>query len=186
MLFEIVAQCAQAVGMMRILYVQSKLTFDKMQEVAPILSDYQLERGKPMPSLFHSRVQTRLTVLLDKLEPKYLCFSELSLALNEWESVPDLSLYSKSDIDVLQDEAKVTRPPLCVIEILSASQTLDSVVDKTQKYFERGVKSCWIVIPRLKCIYVFENATTYEVYREHQSVIDKQLGIELPLAEVFR
>jgi Uma2 family endonuclease len=157
-----------------------------MQEVAPSISEYQLERGKPMPSLLHSRVQTRLAVLLAKLEPKYMCFSELSLALNEWESVPDLSLYSKSDIDTSQDEAKVTRPPLCAIEILSASQTLDSLVDKTQKYFEHGVKSCWIVIPRLKSIYVFENATTYEVYRDHQVLMDKQLGIEVLLGEVFR
>ncbi len=139
-----------------------------------------------MPSLLHSRVQTRLAVFLDKFEPNYLYFSELSLALNEWESVPDLSLYSKSDLDVSQDEAKVTRPPLCTIEILSASQTLDSLLDKAQKYFEHGVKSCWIVIPRLKSIYVFENATTYEVYRDHQVLMDKQLGIEVPLAEVFR
>ncbi len=139
-----------------------------------------------MPSLLHSRAQTRLAVLLDKFEPNYLYFSELSLALNEWESVPDLSLYSKSDLDVSQDEAKVTRPPLCTIEILSASQTLDSLLDKAQKYFEHGVKSCWIVIPRLKSIYVFENATTYEVYRDHQVLMDKQLGIEVPLAEVFR
>ncbi len=139
-----------------------------------------------MPSLLHSRAQTRLAVLLDKLEPNYLCFSELSLSLNEWESVPDLSLYAKSDVELSQDEAKVTRPPLCAIEILSASQTLDSLIDKVQKYFEHGVKSCWIVIPRLKSIYVFENATTYEVYRDHQVLMDKQLGIEVPLAEVFR
>lgn len=156
-----------------------------MENAVATLSDYELERGKPMPSLLHARAQSNLVALLYQ-QSNCVCVSELSLSLNDWDSVPDIAIYQQNEVDFSRDETKLTKPPLCAIEILSAAQTLDSLVDKAQKHFENGVKSCWIVIPRLKNIHVFESPTAYEIYREHQTLIDKRLGIEFPLSQIFK
>ena len=53
-----------------------------MQKVIKI-SQYELERGKPIPSKLHGYVQSKLISNLDKLYgDKYSLFSELSLQLN--------------------------------------------------------------------------------------------------------
>jgi Uma2 family endonuclease len=79
----------------------------------------------------------------------------------------------------------VTEPPLCAIEISSPSQSTDQMRQKVEKYFQHGVKSCWIVFPPLANIYVFSSPDDYEIYRPHETLEDKVLGISLPLKEVF-
>lgn len=76
-------------------------------------------------------------------------------------------------------------PPIGVIEILSPTQTLNDLTDKSYSDFAKGVKSCWLVLPTLKTIYVFSWATQFEAFVQDELVKDKVLNIELPLSEVF-
>lgn len=157
-----------------------------MQKVVEI-SQYELERGKPMPSKLHSRVQSNLILELGLLyRDQYDFLSELSLDLNTWESVPDIAIYPKMEFDYTEDEIQVKTPPLCAIEILSPSQSLQELVSKARKYFDYGVKSCWLVIPALKNIYVFSDPQSYQMFKTDQTLSDPALGISLELAKVFR
>lgn len=157
-----------------------------MQKVVEV-SQYELERGKPIPSKLHGRVQLRLgTVLENTYGDQFSFLSELSIDLNDWESVPDIVIYPKMEFDYSKDEVRVTMPPLCAIEILSPTQSLQELLDKAQEYFGHGVKSCWLVIPRLKNIYVFSDPQTYTMFRVEQTLADAALGISLDLAEVFK
>ncbi|MBC8110457.1 MAG: Uma2 family endonuclease [Verrucomicrobia bacterium] len=107
-----------------------------MMETAVIISDYEIELGKPMPSKLHSRLQSNLIFQLSaKYRDKYDFFSELSLSLEGWDSVPDISVYPRMVIDYSEDAFEMTQPPLYVIEILSPSQILQILMDKAANYF---------------------------------------------------
>ena len=148
-------------------------------------NQYQLERGKPMPSEVHGYIQGRLIARLYAYEEHYNILSELSLELNNWGSVPDIALYPKRKMNFREDRIEVTTPPLCAIEILSPSQSLQELVNKASSYFQHGVKSCWLVIPSLENIYVFSNPESYSIFRSNQTLSDPALGIELELAKIF-
>jgi len=150
------------------------------------VSQYETERNKPMPSLNHSIIQANLIRELGVLyKKKYRIVSELSLDLSDWPSVPDICIYPKMPIDLHQDKIAMTEAPLCAIEIISPTQTLNELVDKANKYFEHGVRFCWIVLLPLGNIHVFTSPDEYEIYRVSDTLRDTKLDIELPLKEVF-
>lgn len=70
--------------------------------------------GKPTSSKVHSYVQMNLGLERKlRYKDRFTFLSELSLDLDGWWSVPDLSIYPKLDIDVRQDEVHMTTPPFC-------------------------------------------------------------------------
>lgn len=150
-----------------------------------VRSDYEIERNKPMPSLNHSSIQTNLVMELVPFRHQFRIASELSLSLSNWPSVPDICIYPKMPINLGEDVTAMTEPPLCAIEIISPSQSVDEMREKAEKYFAHGVQSCWIVIPAFANIYVYSSPDEYEIYRAHETLQDAVLGIAIPLKEVF-
>ncbi|MFN0035627.1 MAG: Uma2 family endonuclease [Saprospiraceae bacterium] len=148
------------------------------------VSDYEIERNKPMPSFNHGSIQANLIALLYSYK-NYRIVSELSLDLSDWPSVPDLSIYSKRPLDFKNDLIKVKEAPLCVVEIISPTQSLNELTDKAREYFAHGVKSCWLVLLPLTTICVFSSPDDCEYFRADQTLQDKILDISLPLKEVF-
>jgi Uma2 family endonuclease len=156
-----------------------------MQKVIEI-SQYEQERGKPVPSKLHGYVQGRLISTLDLIVgERYTLFSELSLQLNSWDSVPDISIFPKMEIDYSQDEIKVTESPLCAVEILSPTQSMQELIVKARRYFGYGVKSCWLVIPSLKNVYVFSGPSSYQIFRDTETLHDSVIDVRLELSKVF-
>lgn len=127
--------------------------------------DYEIERNKPKPSKNHSVIQANLSGLFFmNYRKKYRFMSEISLGLESWDSVPDLAIFPKMDIDFLHDEIKITQTPLGVIEILSPSQAIQDLNNKAENYFHHGVKSVWIVIPSLRAIAIFDTSYEYQMF----------------------
>ncbi len=148
--------------------------------------DYVTERGKPMPSLNHGIVQANLIVAIaTRYKGKYAVASELSLSLSGWPSVPDLSIYAHRPLDLRNDVVAMTEPPLCTVEIISPTQSLNELTDKARNYFAHGVQSCWIVLLPLGNIYVFSAADEYQIFRAYETLQDTVLDISIPLSEVF-
>ncbi len=114
------------------------------------LSDYELERGKPMPSLNHSIAQSHLLVELSvRYRKTHTFLSELSLSMPEKpDTVPDICIYPKMEVDFLHDRTSVSEMPLTIIEIVSPSQSNDEILAKFERYFNAGIKSCWLVLPK--------------------------------------
>ena len=112
--------------------------------------------------------------------------SEVSLA-TEKPMVPDIALYPSSVAFIpALDEVKMEEKPLGVIEILSPTQSLSELIEKSVKYFESGVKSYWLVLPALQNIYVFHAPGEYQMFTHKETLKDETLGIELNLKEVFK
>lgn len=116
-----------------------------------ITNTYEKERGKPIPSLDHSLIQLRLVhVLLRDYDKLFTFASELSLELSPKDATSDVCVYPKMSRQIGRqaDVIKMKEPPIITIEILSPTQTLDTVIEKIRtQYFPNGVQSSWVVIP---------------------------------------
>ncbi|WP_435354094.1 Uma2 family endonuclease [Emticicia sp. SJ17W-69] len=155
-------------------------------EQTDVEAEYLLDRGKPVPSKNHSRLESRLSFLMTRdYENTYDTFVELSLELSTGKATPDLCLFKPEPSDWLEDEIRVKNTPLGVIEIVSPKQSTQDLVDKLDTYFGAGVQSCWIVIPTFKMINIFHAKHEYKTYMTGE-LFDEKLGIRLNLEEVFK
>ncbi len=150
-------------------------------------SEYEIERNKPMPSTVHAIVQNNLIFELNLLYRKGFRFlPEISIEIADSYSVPDVAIYPKFDFDVAHDIIRRTDAPLATIEILSPKQALQDLVDKTEVYFSFGVLSCWIVLPAMKAIAVYYQSGKYDFFTEEETLLDRNLSLELPLENIFK
>lgn len=157
-----------------------------MEAVVDQLSEYERERGKPMPSKNHAIIQGNLTIELgSRYQVQYRFLTEVKLDIPEKDAVPDIAIYPLLTFDPLHDEIKMTEMPLGVVEILSPTQTNDELLLKVGKYFDAGVKSCWLVIPTFRLISVFSDRQTSKTFIEGE-LYDPVLDIKIDLGRIFR
>ena len=151
------------------------------------LSDYEIERGKPMPSLNHSHLQSILLIELGtRYRKNYSFLSELNVKmLVRPDTVPDIAIYPKMKIDYLHDITSMEEIPITAIEIVSPSQSNDDILAKFERYFLAGVQSCWLVMPSFQAISVYSGIGKYQFFNADMTLIDKATNIELPLSEIF-
>jgi Uma2 family endonuclease len=151
------------------------------------LSEYEIERNKPMPSKNHSIVQKNLLVSIDFRNRKnYTVMSEIDIIMPEKpDTVPDVAIYPKLKIDFFDDQIGMTEMPLTAIEIISPSQSDTELIKKINRYFKAGVKSCWLVNPAFQAIYVYSEIGKYQFFNSGMTLLDPATGIELPLSEIF-
>lgn len=153
-------------------------------ETLELLTEYELERGKPMPSKNHAIVQTNLILALSKIAADLSVLSELTIDLETGPLTPDICVYPELEVDWIHDEIRMSDLPLLVVEILSPKQYLSDLVEKLELYFAAGVKSGWLVQPSLKSIAVFTPDMTSTVYTAGE-LTDPALGITINLDDIF-
>ncbi|GAB3510349.1 hypothetical protein GCM10027341_48670 [Spirosoma knui] len=150
------------------------------------LSDYERERGKPRPTLTHGAIQANLiTELSAHLNPKYRVVSEVTLDTQPQGSTPDVLAYPRVPLELIHEPAKRSDAPLFTVEIQSPSQSMDEMVEKTERYFAFGVKSCWIVVPSIQAIMVYDQPGHYTFFHNDDMLADPNVGIELPVSSLF-
>lgn len=155
---------------------------------APVaLSDYEIERGKPMPDRNHAIIQGRLVSRLDRAYgDRFSILPEINLDMPIKDRVPDLAIYEPLIFDPDVNELSMLNPPLCAIEILSEMQNVNVLMKKKREYFNVGILSYWLVLPSLRTIYVFHNVNDSTIFSYKDRLIDKKLNIELDLSEIFK
>jgi Uma2 family endonuclease len=158
-----------------------------MEAVIEQVSEYERERGKPMPTLNHAAVQGNLIFSLKlQYRQQYTILSELNLSMPERpDTVPDIAVYPKLTIDFFNDITSMTQMPLTVIEIISPSQSNEDILSKFKRYFDAGVKSCWLVIPSFQAISVYSEFGKYRFFSENDTLTDAATGIEIALNDIF-
>lgn len=151
-----------------------------------VLSAYEIERGKPMPTLIHGAIQANLTFEI-KLNygKQFRIASEVTLDTQPDGSTPDLVLYPAGPLDFKNNPARRTDAPLLTIEIQSPSQSTKNMVDKLEPYFYLGVKSSWVVVPELRAILVYDTPFSYTFFHDKEIVKDAVMNIEIDLQKVF-
>jgi Uma2 family endonuclease len=157
-----------------------------MDTLVATQSEYEIERGKPMPSLNHGLIQGNTHfALMSRYRGKFSFPTETALDLEGWPSTPDILILPLTRLNLRADKIKLTEPPLGIIEILSPTQSLNDLVNKADQYFAAGVKSCWIIIPSMGGVAVYSTPGKYEFFNENDVAKDEVLGLEVPVAEFF-
>ena len=153
-------------------------------ETQDTISNYERERGKPMPSKAHGYTQTNIIAVLLPHRDEYTIFSELTLELDGRELTPDLSVYPKTDVDLVHDEVRVPDPPLLAVEIASPTQNIQDLIEKAEFLLDAGVQSCWLVQPPLRTVTLF-SGTLDGTTVSSGSFTDPVLDIEISMTEIF-
>jgi len=157
-----------------------------MEALIQQVSEYELGRNKPMPTLIHGAIQANLSFELKlNYRTRFRVASEVLLDTQPTGGTPDVVLYPFAALDYKHDPSRRTDAPLLTIEIQSASQSTDDMVDKLEPYFYFGVQSCWIVIPKLQAILVYDGPFHYHFFHGDEILKDVKLNIELDLKKVF-
>jgi Uma2 family endonuclease len=152
--------------------------------VAESLTDYERERGKPMPSFNHAFLQKRLIAALLRYEPQYLVLPEIALELGDERYTPDIAIVPHRTVRWHHDIIRYTEPPLLTIEILSPRQALADLFVKADAYLRAGVYEAWVLIPELHSITVCSPACKQQTYLTGE-VRHVQTGITLNIEELF-
>lgn len=150
------------------------------------------EEEEATGSYNHSMIQTNVGFLLKQLGV-YSDFTELSLDTSSVqldnvpkrnEMQPDICIYHKRKLSRPFDILQMVGMPLLAVEILSPKQGIQEILEKFAVYFALGVKSCWLVDPMTAVVAVYSSLEQRTVYSTDK-VIDEQLEIRLPFAEIF-
>ncbi len=157
-----------------------------MDTLVATLSEYEIERGKPLPSLNHGLIQgNTYFALMSRYRGTYSFPTETALELEGWPSTPDILILPPIKLNLRADKIRLVEPPLGTIEILSPTQSLNDLVDKADQYFEKGVKSCWIIIPSMGGVAIYSASGKYTFFNENDIAKDQVLGLEVPVSELF-
>ena len=158
-----------------------------MEAILDEISEYERERGKPMPTLNHAVSQANLVFALKlTYREQYLIVSEINLTMPERpDAVPDGAIFPKLKVNFFEDITSMTEMPLTVIEIVSPSQSDAEIIAKFKRYFDAGIRSCWLVMPSFQAVSVYSAFGKYQFFSEADALIDPVTGIELPVSEIF-
>ncbi len=135
-----------------------------------------------MPSLNHSYICTQVLRQLfqnDKIQP----LTELTLDVGNGLT-PDICVYSKDKIhpNFLRDITRFQEMPMLAIEILSASQNIQDILEKAVNLVKAGTRTVWTVEPYGQTIFV----TTENGEQLHHNHMIENEGIKVDFTEVFR
>lgn len=124
---------------------------------------------KPMPKGKHSRLQTKLSnVLNDFLEPQKtgLAFTELRCSFGGAAIVPDVVVLRSDQIprDEDGDIADIVEvAPELTIEILSPQQSPTKVIKKISHCLNHGSQLGWLIDPKERTVLIFRPDIGVEV-----------------------
>lgn len=150
------------------------------------VSAYERERNKPIPTLLHGAIQFNIGFELKIAYPnRFRIASEVLLDTKPVGSTPDVVLYPLTELDFKHDPSRRSDAPLLVVEIQSASQSTKEMVDKLDAYFDFGVSSCWIVLPDIRAILVYDSPSHYKFFHDDVVLTDQKLAVELSLKNIF-
>lgn len=159
-----------------------------METLEAVQSDYELERGKPMPSWNHGLIQARIIFELNlRYRQTHTILSELSLRLDptDQKMVPDVTIYNEPPHLLANDQITVHKVPFTTIEILSPTQSLAELTDKAEHFLTLGVKSCWLVLPGMRSVSISTQPGSYQTFDNPAKLVDPTTGIELELTSLF-
>ncbi len=132
-------------------------------------------------SFNHSYICNRLLQQLfsnDKIE----ALPELTLNI-EKGLTPDISIYPKEQVtpDFLNDYAKYPEMPVVAIEVISASQNIQDLLEKSKVLVNNNIKAVWTIEPFTNTIFV----TTPSGIQKFPSQIIESEGIQVDFKKIF-
>jgi Uma2 family endonuclease len=135
-----------------------------------------------MPSLNHSYICAQVMRQLlqdDSIQP----LPELTLDI-ENGLTPDISVFKKEKIhpNFFEDVLKVKELPILAIEVISSSQSIQAILEKSNTLVKSGIKTVWTVEPYGRSIFVV-NKEGKNLF--HENMVESD-GIKVDFTKVFK
>ena len=144
--------------------------------------DAEEERGEEeMPSFNHSYICLQ-TILQLSQNPAIVPLPELTLDV-EKGLTPDISVYPKEKVkpNFFSDVTRFPEMPTLAIEVISASQNIQDLLDKAKTLVRHGVKAVWTVEPFGNTIFI---TTEQGERRFHNEEVESE-GIKVDFRQIF-
>lgn len=135
-----------------------------------------------MPSLNHSYICAQIMQQLlqnNAIQP----LPELTLDI-ENGLTPDISVFKREKIqpNFFEDILKVKDLPLLAIEVISSSQSIQAIFEKSNVLVNAGVKTVWTIEPYGRSIFVV-NKERKKLF--HEEMVESE-GIKVDFKKVFK
>lgn len=139
---------------------------------------------KPMPTLFHSRLQKRLLGMIDQSTRRYEALPELRCVLATGSVVPDVTVILKEDLPSMNQAIEGALD--WIIEILSPDQRVTRVITKIQACLDAGTQLAWLIDPLDEVVMVFWPDRPLAILREKNALpVLPDISLELTPLEMF-
>ncbi len=149
--------------------------------VKEILEVEEEKVEEEMPSFIHSYLCGEIMEQIAQ-NKQFKAFPELTLAI-ENGLTPDISIYprKKEKPDFFRDISKYPEMPTLVIEIISASQNIQDLLEKAKNFTENNIKAVWTVEPFTNTVFV---TTKDGEKRFHHTEVESE-GITVDFRQIF-
>jgi len=138
---------------------------------------------KPMPTLFHSRLQCNLVNYINNRSEQFEAIQELRCILPPYSPVPDIAVI---DVERLgNQDGPFQGAPDGLIEIRSPDQSLLDLQNKIVHCLSQGTKLAWLIDFNRQQIWVWEGDDLPMMYSGTDTLLDCGLGLELKVNEVM-
>ena len=119
-----------------------------------------------MPSLNHSYICSRVLRQLfadDSIE----ALTELTLDIDKGLT-PDICVYPKDSIDpnFSRDITKLSQLPTIAIEVISANQNIQIILEKSERMVQAGISAVWAIEPYTRAIFVITQSGEEILYNQ--------------------
>jgi len=151
----------------------------EVEEIEEITEE-QIEE-KEMPSFNHSYICNR--ILRQLFENEAIdALPELTLDI-ERGITPDISIYPKEIVkpNFLRDFVRFPEMPIVAIEIISASQNIQDLLEKAELLVQNGVRAVWTIEPFSGSIFV-TTKNSEEIF--HNQEVESE-GIKVDFKKIF-
>lgn len=118
-------------------------------------------------------------------EDRFRLLASVDIEIDGKIVTPAIAIYLPKPVDMASGQLMMTQLPVAVVEIDSLIRPFGELIAQVQTHLKAGVWSCWVIQPRMQCVFLFTAPQTYTFWQAPQKLIDPATGIELPLAPLF-
>jgi len=94
--------------------------------------------------LYHSALQAKIAVILERLLSNGIALSECAIKTNKGTKVADVAWASPDVWAVIKTQTEASIAPEICVEVLSDSNTQNEMAEKSQLYFAAGAREVWL------------------------------------------
>ena len=123
---------------------------------------------KPMPALFHSRLQRNLVNAINQQTAAYEAIQELRCLVSPLSPVPDIAVVSSDR--VTDEDSPLQGPPDWMIEIRSPEQSTLSLQNKILHCLIHGTQLAWLIDIQRQQIWVWQGQELPIIYAETEQL----------------
>lgn len=142
------------------------------------------KQGESMPSLNHSYTCTQILRQLLQ-QPSFFPMTELTLDIGNGLT-PDIAVYPFDAIhpNFFRDIPRFPHMPILAIEVASANQNIQDLLEKAAQMIQAGVKTVWTVEPFSRSIFV-TTAQGDRLSHEQRVEVESE-GVVVDFQQVFQ